>query len=104
MAKGFSALVLAVGLNLPDKRVDPDYWLRSGFESPCCKLVVSLFLDPISCVSFVRHNFQCNNYNSFTDSQADSSKLVHTFIDKYSKIGLIILSAGLWTPCQTLNR
>ena len=34
LAEGFKTLVSAVGLNLPDKRVDPDYWLRSGFESP----------------------------------------------------------------------
>ena len=40
------------GLNLPDKRVDPDCWLRSGFESPRVQLVVSLFQDPISYGSF----------------------------------------------------
>ena len=30
----FNSLVSAGVLNLPDKRVDPDCWLRSGFESP----------------------------------------------------------------------
>ena len=32
--EGFNTLVSAGGFNLPDKRVDPDCWLRSGFESP----------------------------------------------------------------------
>ena len=44
LVEGFNTLS-AGGLNLPAKRVDPGYWLRSGFESP---LVVSLFQDPIS--------------------------------------------------------
>ena len=30
----FNALVSVGGLNLPDKQVDPDCWLRSEFESP----------------------------------------------------------------------
>ena len=34
LAKGFNASGSVFGLNLPDKRVDPDCWLRSGFESP----------------------------------------------------------------------
>ena len=34
LVKGFNPLVLAGGLNLPDKRVDPECWLRSGLESP----------------------------------------------------------------------
>ena len=34
LVEGFNALVTAGGLNLPDKRVDPNCWLRSGFESP----------------------------------------------------------------------
>ena len=34
LVEGFNTLVLAVGLNLLDKRIDPDCWLRSGFESP----------------------------------------------------------------------
>ena len=33
LAEEFNALVSAVGLNLPEKRVDPGFWLRSGFES-----------------------------------------------------------------------
>ena len=33
LVEGFNALVSGGGLNLPDKRVDPDCWLRSGFES-----------------------------------------------------------------------
>ena len=36
-------------LNLEDKRVDPGCWLKSGFESPRRQLVLSLYLDPISC-------------------------------------------------------
>ena len=38
----------ASGLNLSDKRVDPGYWVRSGFKSPWKRLVVSLFRDSIS--------------------------------------------------------
>ena len=34
LVEGFNTLVLNGGLNLPDKQVDPDCWLRSGFESP----------------------------------------------------------------------
>ena len=34
LVKGFNTLVTAGGLNLPDKRADPNCWLRSGFESP----------------------------------------------------------------------
>ena len=36
------------GLNLPDKRVDPGCWLKSGFEFPQGQLVISLFTDPVS--------------------------------------------------------
>ena len=43
LVEGFSALVSAGGLNLPDKRVDPDCWLRSGFESPRRQLGFRLF-------------------------------------------------------------
>ena len=49
LVEGFNTLVTAGVLNLPNKRVDPDCWLRSGFESPQRQLVLSLFLDPISC-------------------------------------------------------
>ena len=49
LVEGFSTLVSAGVLNLPDKPVDPDCWLRSGFESPWRQLGFSLFLDPISC-------------------------------------------------------
>ena len=34
LVEGFYTLVMSGVLNLPDKRVDPDCWLRSGFESP----------------------------------------------------------------------
>ena len=34
LVEGFNTLAPARVLNLPDKRVDPDCWLRSGFESP----------------------------------------------------------------------
>ena len=34
LVEGFNTLVTTGVLNLPDKRVDPDCWLRSGFESP----------------------------------------------------------------------
>ena len=34
MVEGFNTHVTADVLNLPDKRVNPDSWLRSGFESP----------------------------------------------------------------------
>ena len=34
LVEGLNTLVTAGVLNLPDKRVDPDCWLRSGFESP----------------------------------------------------------------------
>ena len=34
MVEGFNTLASARVLNLPDKRVDPDCWLMSGFESP----------------------------------------------------------------------
>ena len=34
LVKGFNTLITAGVLNLPDKRVDPDCLLRSGFESP----------------------------------------------------------------------
>ena len=34
MGEGFNTMVTAGVLNLPDKRVNPDCWLRSGFESP----------------------------------------------------------------------
>ena len=47
--EGFNALVSASGLDLPDKRVDPDSWLRSGFEFPQRQLGLNLLLDPISC-------------------------------------------------------
>ena len=46
LVEGFNTLAtLATAgvLNLPDKRVDPGCWLRSGFESPQRQLVVSLF-------------------------------------------------------------
>ena len=33
MGLRFNAIVLAVGINLPDKRVDQDCWRMSGFES-----------------------------------------------------------------------
>ena len=33
LVEGFNTLVTAEVLNLPNKRVDPDCWLRSGFES-----------------------------------------------------------------------
>ena len=49
LGERFNATVLADGINLPNKRVDPGFWLRSGFEFPRRQLVVSLFLDPISC-------------------------------------------------------
>ena len=38
LAMGFNILVSAVGLNLPDKRVDSDCWLRPGFQSPLRQL------------------------------------------------------------------
>ena len=34
LVEGFNTLVTTGRLNLPDKRVDPDCWLRSWFESP----------------------------------------------------------------------
>ena len=34
LVEGFKTLATAGVLNLPDKRVDPGCWLRSGFESP----------------------------------------------------------------------
>ena len=34
LVEGFNTLATAGVLNLPDKRVDPGCWLRSGFESP----------------------------------------------------------------------
>ena len=33
LVEGFNTLVTTGGLNLPDILVDPDCWLRSGFES-----------------------------------------------------------------------
>ena len=48
LTEGINATVSVDGLNFPDKRVHPGYWLRSGFESPRRQLVLSLFLDPIS--------------------------------------------------------
>ena len=38
VVEGFNTLVSTVGLNLPDKRVDPGCWLRSGYESPRSQL------------------------------------------------------------------
>ena len=43
LVEGFNTLATAGVLNLPDKRVDPGCWLRSGFESPRRQLVVNLF-------------------------------------------------------------
>ena len=34
LVEGFNTLATAGVLNLPDKRVDPGCWLRSGFDSP----------------------------------------------------------------------
>ena len=36
LVEGFNTPVSAGGLNIPNKRVDQDCWLRSGFESPPC--------------------------------------------------------------------
>ena len=40
LVEGFNTPVSAGGLNLPDKRVDPGCWLRSGFESPLKQLCI----------------------------------------------------------------
>ena len=38
LVEQFNTLVTAGVLNLPEKRVDPDCWLRSGFEYPRMQL------------------------------------------------------------------
>ena len=49
LVEKFNTLVSAVGLNLPDKRVDPESWPRSGFESPLKPISGSYQLQTLHC-------------------------------------------------------